>query len=89
MEIRPLNNYVIVEKEEAKERRTAGGIIIPESLVEKHLPKRKILYKSLKCEQVDTGEMVLISPHAETEFQIDGKTFSAIDERNLICVIKE
>ena len=43
MEIRPLNNYVIVEKEEAKERRTAGGIIIPESLVEKHLPKRKIL----------------------------------------------
>ena len=89
MEIRPLNNYVIVEREKVKETRTAGGIIIPEALVEKKLPKRKILYKSEKCEHVEVGEIVLAAPHSETEFQINGKELIAVDERNLICAIKE
>lgn len=89
MEIRPLNNYVIAEKEKARERKTAGGIIIPEAVSEKQFPKRKILYKSEKCEHVEVGETVLAAPHTETEFAIDGKTFIAIDERSLICAIKE
>ena len=79
MKIRPLNDRILVLREE-EEQKTTGGIIIPDTAKEKPQKGKVIAVGSGK--QLDNGERapvgvkegdrILFSKYAGTEISIDG-----------------
>lgn len=93
MNIRPLNDRIVVQRQE-EEKTSAGGIIIPDSAKEK--PARgtvlatgsgKIL-KDGKHRTLDVraGDTVLFGQYAGTEIKIDGTDYLILREDDIMGV---
>jgi len=79
MDIQPLGNRVVVQREEAQEK-TAGGIVLPDTARDKPR-KGKVLsvgegHRSkdgaLRPLTVKPGDVVLFTSYAGEEFKLDG-----------------
>lgn len=96
MKIRPLHDRVIVKRIE-EERKSAGGIVLPDSATEK--PTRgkvlavgtgKILENgNVRPLQVKEGDLVLFGKYSGTEIKIDGEEIVVMREEDLMGVIEE
>ena len=95
MNIRPLHDRVIVEREE-EERTSAGGIVIPDTATEKPVRgkvvatgKGKILDDgSVRPLDVKAGDKVLFGKYSGTEIKIDGEELLVMREDDLMAVIE-
>ncbi len=95
MNIRPLHDRVIVEREE-EERTSAGGIVIPDTATEKPIRgkvvatgKGKILDDgSVRALDVKKGDKVLFGKYAGTEVRVDGEDLLVMREDDLMAVIE-
>jgi len=96
MKIRPLNDRVLVIRED-EEQKSAGGIIIPDTAKEK--PQRgKIVAvgpgkmgddgKRITME-VKKGDRVLFTKYAGTEIKIDGVEHVFMREDDILSVIEK
>ena len=96
MEIRPLQDRIIVKRIE-EEAKTKGGIIIPDSAQEK--PREgeviavgtgKILENGKKqLLEVKKGDKVLFSKYAGTDINIDGVEHLIMKEDDILGVIEK
>jgi len=96
MEIRPLGDKVLVQREEAEEK-TAGGIVLPDAAKEK--PRRgkvisvgdgKLLDDGTRGKvQVKKGDRILFSSYAGTEIKINNKEYLIMDESDIMAVIED
>ena len=95
MKIRPLNDRVLVIREE-EEQKSAGGIIIPDTAKEK--PQRgKIVAagpgkmgedgKRIPLE-VKEGDRVLFSKYAGTEIKLDGVEHVFMKEDDILSIVE-
>jgi len=95
MKIRPLNDRVLVSREE-EEQKSAGGIIIPDTAKEK--PQRgKIVAagpgkmgedgKRVPLE-VKAGDRVLFSKYAGTEIKLDGVEHVFMKEDDILSIVE-
>ena len=95
MKIRPLNDRVLVIREEEKQK-SAGGIIIPDTAKEK--PQRgKIVAagpgkigengKRIPLE-VKAGDRVLFSKYAGTEIKLDGVEHVFMKEDDILSIVE-
>ena len=95
MNIRPLHDRVIVEREE-EERTSAGGIVIPDTATEKPIRgkvvatgKGKILDDgTVRPLDVKVGDKVLFGKYSGTEIKIDGDELLVMREDDLMAVIE-
>ena len=93
--IRPLYNNVLVERVEA-ESKTAGGIIIPDTVKEKPAEGKVIAVGSgnrdesgkLIALDVKKGDRVLFEKWGGTEVKIDGKDLIILKESSILAVIE-
>lgn len=95
MKIRPLHDRVVVKRME-EERKSAGGIVIPDSATEK--PQRgKILAvgKGKSNEQgqvrpldVKVGDTVLFGKYSGSEIKVDGEEVLMMREDDILAVIE-
>jgi len=95
MKIRPLADKVLVQRLEAQ-KKTAGGIVLPDSAKEK--PQRgkiisvgqgKILDDgTVKKLQLKKGDQVLFTSYAGTDVKIDGKEYLIMSESDIMAVIE-
>ena len=95
MNIRPLGDKVIVQREEA-ETTTAGGIVLPDSAKEK--PQRgkiiavgqgKLLDNGERGEMsVKKGQEVLFTSDAGTEVKVGGKELLIMDESDILAIVE-
>ena len=95
MKIRPLNDRVVVLRED-KERKSTGGIIIPDTAKEK--PQRgKVVAvgpgkmgddgKRISME-VKKGDHVLFAKYAGTDIKFDGVEHVIMREEDILSVIE-
>jgi chaperonin GroES len=95
MKIRPLNDRVLVTRDE-EEQKSAGGIIIPDTAKEK--PQRgKIVAagpgkmgedgKRIPLE-VKEGDRVLFSKYAGTEIKLDGVEHVFMKEDDILSIVE-
>jgi len=94
MKIRPLHDRVLVERED-EERKSPGGIVIPDTAKEK--PVRgviaavgtgKILENGdIRALDVKVGDKILFGKYAGTEVKVDGKEFVVMREDDIMGVI--
>ncbi|SHJ07738.1 chaperonin GroES [Malonomonas rubra DSM 5091] len=96
MNIRPLQDRIIVERVE-EETTTAGGIIIPDT-VSKEKPQEGVVVAAGKGKvtpegkvlplDVKTGDKVLFGKYAGSEIKVDGKEYLIMREDDILGVVE-
>lgn len=94
MNVKPLEDRIILKPMEAEEK-TAGGIIIPDNAKEK--PQKgeviavgpgKITDKGHKIEvSLKKGDKVLYGKYSGTEVTIDGEDYLIVRESDILAII--
>ncbi len=95
MKIRPLHDRVIVRRLE-EERKTAGGIVIPDTAAEKPVRGEVIAVGNGKIlENGDTrpldvkvGDKVLFGKYSGTEVKVDGEELVVMREDDIMAVFE-
>jgi len=94
--IKPVNDYILIEPETASEQ-TASGIYIPDTADKDKPQKAKIIAvgpgkigKNGEREalSVAAGQTVLYTKYGPTEVKIDGNEHTFIQESDVIAVIE-
>lgn len=96
LKIRPLHDRVIVKRLE-EERKSAGGILIPDSATEKPIRgkvlavgKGKILEDGkVHALDVKVGDSVLFGKYSGTEVKLDGEELLVMKEDDIMAVIEK
>ena len=95
MKIRPLQDRVVVRRME-EGRKTAGGIVIPDSATEKPMRGEVIAIgagKALDSGElrelaVKPGDIVLFGKYSGTEVKVDGQELVVMREDDIMGVIE-
>ena len=92
--MRPLDDRVVVEPQEAEER-TAGGIVLPDTAKEK--PQRgkvvsvgpgKLLDSGKRGElSVGVGDVVIYGKYSGTEIEVDGHDVKILRETDILAKV--
>ena len=95
MNIRPMQDRIIVERVE-EETKTAGGIIIPDTVSKEKPQEGKVIAagkgkvtpegKVLPLD-VKVGDLVLFGKYAGSEIKVDGKEYLIMREDDILGVI--
>jgi chaperonin GroES len=96
MNIRPLQDRVIVKRVEEEEK-TKGGIIIPDTAKEKPIEGKVIAVGKgklrddgkLHAPDVKKGDLVLFGKYAGTEVKLDGAEHLIMREEDILGVIEK
>jgi chaperonin GroES len=94
--IRPLHDRVIVKREE-DERKSPGGIVIPDSASEKPSKGRIVavgtgkLLEDGKVRPLDVkvGDKVLFGKYSGTEVKVDGDDVLVMREEDILAVLEK
>ena len=94
MKIRPLNDRVIVKRLE-DERKTAGGIVIPDTAAEKPSQGEVVYVGPGKTDDsgkvlamgVKVGDKILFGKYSGQEFKMDGADYLHMREDDVIGVV--
>ena len=95
MKIRPLNDRVIVKRLE-DERKTAGGIVIPDTAAEKPSQGEVVADGPGKLDDagkviamgVKVGDKILFGKYGGTEVKVDGEELLVMREEDVMAVIE-
>ncbi len=95
MKIRPLHDRVIVKRLEA-ERKSAGGIVIPDSASEKPSEGKVVAIGNGKILEdggvrkldVKVGDKILFGKYSGTEVKVDGDELIVMREEDILAVIE-
>ena len=96
MKIRPLHDRVIIRRLE-DERKTAGGIVIPDSAAEKPVRGEivavgngKILDNGdVRALDVKVGNKVLFGKYSGTEIKVEGEDLVVMREDDIMAVLED
>ena len=94
MNIRPLHDRLVV-KREAEERKSPGGIVIPDTATEKPLfgkviavGKGKILDSGeIRPLDLKVGDKILFGKYSGTEVKVDGEELVVMREEDVMGVV--
>lgn len=95
MKLRPLHDRVVIRRLE-EERRSAGGIVIPDSAAEKPIRgeavavgKGKVLDNGdVRALEIKVGDKVLFGKYSGTEVKVDGQDLLVMREDDIMAVIE-
>jgi chaperonin GroES len=95
MQVRPLQDRVLVKRLEA-ETKTKGGIIIPDNNKEKPAEGQVVSvgsgYRlkdgSVRSLDVKSGDRILFSKYAGTEVKMDGSDYLIMKEDDILGIIE-
>ena len=95
MNIRPLDDRLIV-KREAEERKSPGGIVIPDTATEKPtfgkviaVGKGKVLENGeVRAPDVKQGDKILFGKYSGTEVKVDGEELVVMREEDVMAVVE-
>jgi chaperonin GroES len=96
MKIRPLHDRVIVKRED-EERKSPGGIVIPDTAAEKPIRgkvvavgKGKILEDGkVRPLDVKVGDRILFGKYGGNEVKVDGEELLVLREEDVMAVIEK
>jgi chaperonin GroES len=95
MKVRPLHDRILVKRVE-EEKKSKGGIIIPDTAKEKPQEGRVVAVGTgkvlddgtVRALEVGKGDRVLFTKYAGSEVQIDGEEHLIIREEDVLAVLE-
>ena len=96
MKVRPLHDRLIVKRSE-EEKKTKGGIIIPDTAKEKPIEGKVIAVGKGRINkdgtkipmEVEKGDRILFAKYAGTEVKIDGEEHLIMKEDDVLAIIEQ
>ncbi len=96
MNLKPLNDRVVVRRLE-EEQKTAGGIIIPDTAKEKPIQGEVLAVGSGRVQDdgsrkpldVSAGDRVLFGKYAGTEVKVEGEELLIMREDDILAIIEK
>ncbi len=89
-ELQPLNENVLLEPAEQKgERKTASGIIIPDSAKEKELTGKVIALGNIENPGIAVGDTVLYKEFSGNEIEFEDRKFLFIPYADVLAKVVE
>lgn len=96
MNLKPLHDRIIVEAA-AKEEKTAGGIILPDTAQEKPLkgtvlavgPGKRLDSGTLAEMDVKKGDTVIYGKYSGTEVTVDGTDYVILRAEDILAVVEK
>ena len=89
-ELMPVNQNVIVDISEGnKEKKTAGGIIIPDTAKEKPRFAKVVSISNIENIEIAVGDTVFFKEYAGTEIEFEGKKYLVIPYADILAKIVE
>lgn len=96
MNLKPLHDRIIVEAA-AKEEKSAGGIILPDTAQEKPLkgsvlavgPGKRLDSGTLAPMDVKAGDTVIYGKYSGTEVTVDGKDYVILRAEDILAVVEK
>jgi chaperonin GroES len=87
MRIKPLGDRVLI-KTITEEKRTEGGLVLPDTSKEKPQTAEVIAVGTLDDVELNVGDRVIFSKYAGTEIKVDGEDFILIDSGDILGLIE-
>ena len=89
MKVIPLGSRLLI-KPIKEERKTEGGIVLPDTAKEKPM-KAEVIEVGKDVEDLDikAGDKVLFSKYAGTEIKIDDEDYIVIDQDDILAKIED
>jgi len=87
MRIKPLGDRVLI-KPITEEKRTEGGLVLPDTSKEKPQKAEVIAIGKLEDVDLNVGDRVIFSKYAGTEIKIDGEDYILIDSGDILGLIE-
>ncbi len=89
MKIRPLGNRILAKSIKEKGRKTAGGIVLPESAKSDKVVRAKVIaVGSDEKIEVKKGDEIIVSSFAGTEFKLDEEDLLLVKTTDILAVIE-
>lgn len=89
-ELQPVNQYVALDiTESGSEKRTASGIIIPDTAKEKPQFARIAWMAVVENAEVKPGDIVLFKAYSGTEVELEGKKYLILPYADILAKIVE
>jgi chaperonin GroES len=89
-ELQPINQNVLLElKEETAEKKTAAGIIIPDSAQEKQEVATVVAISNIENAEIAPGDEVLYKKFSGTEIDFDGKKYLLVPYADVLSKVVE
>jgi chaperonin GroES len=89
-ELVPVNQQVLLDISEVKEeQRTAGGIIIPDTVKEKPEIAKVVGLSKLSDPEIAVGDRVLFKKYAGTEAELEGRKYLLIPYADILAKLVE
>ena len=89
MKIKPLGKRILAKKVEQEEKKSSGGIIIPDSAKSEKVVRAKVL--ELGTDEkftVKKGNEIIVSSFAGTEIEMDDEKLLLVKESDILAVIE-
>ena len=94
MKIRPLHDRVLVKRSE-EEKKSPGGIVIPDNATEKPIQGKVIAVGNGKALEngefrpldVKAGDKILFGKYSGTEVKLDGEEYVVMREDDIMAVL--
>lgn len=89
MKVIPLGERILI-KPIKEEKRTEGGIVLPDTAKEKPM-KAEVIEIGKDVEDIDikVGDKVIFSKYAGTEIKIDDEDYILIDQDDILAKVEE
>jgi chaperonin GroES len=89
-ELHPVNQNVLVDiNENSQEQKTAGGIIIPDTVKEKPEFGKVVALSNITDSEIAVGETVLFKKYSGTETEFEGHNYLLIPYTDILAKIVE
>ena len=87
MRIKPLGDRALI-KPITEEKRTEGGLVLPDTSKEKPQKAEVIAIGKLEDVDLNVGDRVIFSKYAGTEIKIDAEDYILIDSGDILGLIE-
>jgi len=89
MKIKPLGRRVLAKKIEEEQRKTAGGIVLPESAKSDKVVRAKVIAIGTdEKSEVKKGDEIIVSSFAGTEVEMGNEKLILVMEKDILAIIE-
>jgi chaperonin GroES len=89
-ELQPINQNVLLDlTEEAREKTTAAGIIIPDTAREKPKTAKVIGMSNIENPEISVGDVVLFKEFSGTETEFEGRKYLILPYADVLAKVVE
>lgn len=89
-ELQAINQNVLIDlSEQAKEQKTASGIIIPDTAKEKPTMGKIVNMSAIENAEVKVGDTILYKAFSGTEIEFEGKKYLVLPYADILAKVVE